>query len=184
MGGSATIDGENFDWGAHRREWETVRAAHFRPASWFGHSSPALEESQGTAEARGVVPDVAAYETTLVEIDRLIQRVDSDFAFLPEDYGEVLDPAVSERWDAAQRSTKEDAERIRAGMPALPRGAHSGWIKAWNELDGALRYLPGQLFRTVGGDFGLPGRSSAQSRIQAARARLAKAQKTVADAPR
>ncbi len=184
LGTSAEIDGERFDWSAHRQEWETLRAARFRSAAWFAKSSPALEEAQGTAEARGVVTDVAAYENTILEIERLIQRVDSDFAALPEYYGEVLDPAVSERWSTAERSARQDAERIRAGMPPPPRGAATAWIKTWNELDNTLRYLPGQLFRTVGGDFGLPGRSSAQSRIQTAQARLAKAKRAFADAPR
>jgi len=130
------------------------------------------------------VPDAAPYERALEEIEHLIQRADADLAALPEDFGEVLDPVVSDRWDSGQRSAKADAEKIRAALPPLPRGAHSGWTKAWNAIDQCLRTIPSQLFRTVGSEFGLPTRSSAQMRVAAARRQLANAQKLLADAPR
>jgi hypothetical protein len=184
LGTLAELEGDSFDWAAHRQEWEAARAAHLRPAPWFAASSAALEEAQATGEARGIVPDAAPYERALDEIERLIARADADLSILPEDFGEMLDPMVSDRWDNGQKSAKADAEKIRADLPAPPPGAHSAWMRTWKAIDQCLRMIPSELFRTTGGEFGLPTRSQVQLRVAAARRRLAAARKTLAEAPR
>ncbi len=104
---------------------------------------------------------------------------------LPQGYSSGVDPGALERWDSTERSAKEDAERIRAGMPAKPQGAHSSWVKAWNELDGNLKAIR-SIFHTynITNEYGRPERHVGGARVEAAKMRLARAQRLVAEARR
>lgn len=177
-------DEEGFNVLAARRQWEALRAKHFVEAPWFRASSPALEQAQASGAARGMPADAHLYQPALDQLRLLATRVETVLQSLPEHSGEDLEGDTHERWRAARLEVRADLERIRQQSPAPFEGMEPSWRRAYNDLEKAMREVPGML----GGDHRtptlVPNATEGRYRIQRARYVLEQAQASLDAAAR
>lgn len=131
---------------ALRRQWEALRAAHFRPASWLRTSSAALEQGQRAPAARGVPADLARYTEALDNLRRLASRVDFTFGRLPESYQTPdWDQSILNEWAGTREEVEQGLDRVKQALPAPPFDQDSSWLRAYHDLERAMRAIGGAM---------------------------------------
>jgi hypothetical protein len=143
----AEADHDSFDVVATRRRWEELRRAHFRAAPWFRSSTPALEQAQTSATARGIPADAQKYQAVIDELRLLNARVEAHLAPAPLDRDQV-DYDGRNVLESARADLRRDVERVRQQMPAQFVGMEPRWRRANTELESALRAVAGGLSST------------------------------------
>jgi hypothetical protein len=128
-------DNASFDVAAARKEWEALRAEHFKPAPWFRTGSPALVEAQTSAEARGIPGDIPKYQAVLDQLGLMAARLETE---VPPDY---YNEDAERHWREQRVALERDIERLRQEMPQSFAGMAPGWRRAYNDLEGAVRGL-------------------------------------------
>jgi hypothetical protein len=173
----------SFDLVAARKEWEELRAAHFRAAPWFRRSSVALEEAQTSGTARGIPADADKYQPAIDQLRLLCSRVEAELAAVPDD-PEDIDHEAHGRWRTARSDVQRDVERLRQQLPVPFAGMEPRWRRAWDDLDKAMRGLPGLMRPNLYSPVLMPHGAEARGRIPAGRALIDQAQASLDAAPR
>jgi hypothetical protein len=125
----------SFDVVASRREWEALRAEHFKPVPWFRTGTAALVAAQTSAEARGIPDDADKYQAVLDQLSLMATRLETE---VPPDY---YSPDAEGRWREQRGALEHDVERLRQEMPRSFAGMAPGWVRARNDLEAARRGL-------------------------------------------